>query len=139
MELNYGAIMLASVIQFVIGGIWYMPMFGDTWGKIHGFDRKSKEAQAAMKKGMAPLLGVQFLVTIVTTSILALFMQALPHDWNAYGMAGFFWLGFVLPTQISAVIFGGTDPKWVRTKISIAAGGSLVSLEAAAAVLAYLK
>lgn len=139
MNLNYFAILAASALQFVIGAIWYTPVFGKTWGKIHGFDKVSKDEQKKMMKKMGPLLATQFLVTVVTTFVLALFMEALPHDWNAYGMAGFFWLGFVLPTQISAVIFGGTEPKWVTAKISIMAGGSLLCLEAAAATLVYLR
>jgi hypothetical protein len=139
MELNYFAIIAASAIQFILGAIWYTPVFGKTWGKIHGFDKVSKEEQKKMMKSMGPMLAVQFLVTVITTFVLALFIAALPAGWNAYGMAGFFWVGFVVPTQISAVLFGGTDPKWVLTKIAIAAGGSLLCLEAGAAVLSNMK
>jgi len=138
MELNYFAILAASVVQFIIGAIWYTPVFGKMWGKIHGFDKVSKEEQKKMMKQMGPLLLAQFLVTIVTTVMLAMFINVLPSGWSVYCLAGFLWLGFVLPTQISAVLFGGTEPKWVTAKIAIMAGGALLCLEAAAAVLQYM-
>lgn len=135
MPINYLAVVVATVVQFIIGAIWYMPLFGNLWGRIHGFDKESPEAQEAMRKGMMPLLGVQFIVTLVTSFVFALLVAGFPSDWNIYGLAFFFWLGFVLPTQISAVIFGGTAPQWIVKKIAVAAGGSLVCLESLAAVL----
>ena len=89
-------------------------------------------------KGMMPFYIVQFLVTIVTTVVLALFRGGLPPEWNVFGEAGFFWIGFVVPTQVSAVIFGGTEGKWIVTKIAIMAGGALGCLMIAAATLHFL-
>ena len=116
-----------------------MPIFGKLWGKIHGFDLVPKEEQARMMKGMWKLLLVQFIMTIVTTWVFALLLAGFPSDWNIYGLAFFFWLGFVLPTQVSAVIFGGTPPQWVVTKIAIASGASFFCLEIVAAVLNLIK
>ena len=80
-------------------------------------------------------LGLQFVGTLVTTFVLALFMAGLPGDWNPFGIAGFFWLGFVVPTQMSAVMFGGTPKQWMLKKTAIMALGSLACLMIAAAVL----
>lgn len=131
------AIVVAAVLQFIAGAIWYMPIFGKTWGAMHGYDRLSQEEQKAAQKGMTPYLVMQLLGTLVTTFVLALFMAGLPSEWNAFGIAGFFWLGFVVPTQASAVMFGGTPKEWMCKKIAIMAGGSLVNLMTAAAVLSY--
>jgi hypothetical protein len=62
----------------------------------------------------------------------------MPDDWNRFGLAGFYWLGFVVPTQIGAVIFGGTEPKWIVKKILVMAFGSLACLEALAAVVVWM-
>lgn len=134
MHINYLAILLAAIAQFIIGAIWYMPLFGNLWGKIHGFDKVPKAKQQEMMKSMTPFLVVQFIFTLVTTVVLSLFITYIP-SWNVPAMAGFLWLGFVVPTQVSAVIFGGTQGKWVVTKIAIMAGGSLLCLEAAAIIL----
>jgi len=137
MDLNYVAIIVATVLQFVAGAVWYMPLFGKTWGAMHGYDQLSQEEQDKAQKGMAPYLVAQMLGTLVTTFVLALFMAGLPSEWNAFGIAGFFWLGFVVPTQASAVMFGGTPKEWMCKKMAIMAGGSLVNLMTAAAVLSY--
>lgn len=125
MEINYIAVLVAAVAQFIFGAIWYMPIFGKMWGKIHGFDKATPEEQRVMTKKMGPYLLTQFIFTIVTSAIFALLLKGFPSEWNTYGLAGHFWLGFIVPTQVSAVIFGGTDPKWFVQKILIMAFGAL--------------
>lgn len=137
MHLNYIAIVLATAAEFGLGAVWYSLFFGKLWGKIHGFDKLPKETQQKMMKAMGPFYALQALVTLVTTIILAIFITYLP-SWNAFVMAGFFWIGFVVPTQVSAVIFGGTEPKWMIQKVAVQAGASLVCLEAAAIILHFL-
>jgi len=138
MELNYAAIVVAAVVQFIVGAIWYMPLFGNAWGKIHGFDQVPPEKQKEMSKEMMPMLAVQFLMGLITAAVLGLFYASLPSEWHAFGMAGFFWLGFMMPTNVSAVIFGGTKPGSVMAKILISAGGSLACMMAAAAVFHFM-
>lgn len=135
MQFNYLAIILATLVQFAIGAVWYSALFGKLWGKIHGFDKLSKETQDKMMKEMGPYYGLQLLVTIITTVVLYIFIVFLPSNWNVYALAGFFWLGFVLPAQVSAVIFGGTDKKWIAKKIAVQSGCALLCLEAGAIVI----
>lgn len=136
MELNYLAIILATIVQFILGAVWYGPLFGKLWGRIHGFDKLSKDVQDKMVKAMAPFYGIQFLVTVMTTVVLAILIENLP-DWNVLVLALFLWLGFVLPAQVSAVIFGGTEGKWIAPKIALQAGGSLLFMLAAVLVLSF--
>jgi hypothetical protein len=139
MEFNYFAILIAVVAQFLLGFLWYGPIFGKLWGKMHGFDKLSKETQQKMMKAMGPFYALQLFVTVITTFVLDIFINFLPNDWNIYALAGFFWLGFVLPTQVSGVIFGGTEGKWIAKKIAVQAGGALVCLEAAAIILHFFS
>jgi hypothetical protein len=133
--INIIAVLVAAAAQFIIGAIWYMPLFGKLWGKIHGFDALSPETQKEMQGNMWPLLVVQFITTLVTTVVLAVFITHLPQGWDAYALAGFIWAGFVVPTQVAAVIFGGTASQWMVSKILVMAGASLLCLEAAAVIL----
>ncbi len=135
MQVNYVAILVASMLQFVFGAVWYTPLFGKTWGKIHGFDTVSKEEQQKMMKRMGPLLGMQFVVTVVTTVVLSMLLARTTSPWGAYAFAALCWLGFIVPTQVSAVLFGGTEPRWVVTKTLIMAVGALGCMMIAAAVL----
>jgi len=137
MQINWLAIALATVAQFAIGAFWYSALFGKLWGKIHGFDKLPKETQDKMVKEMGPFYGVQLLMTVITTIILAIFITY-QSSWNAYAMAGFFWLGFVVPTQVSAVIFGGTEKKWIVKKVAVQAGSAFFCLEAAAAIIHFM-
>lgn len=137
MTINYLAVALAAFAQFVFSAIWYTPIFGKLWGRIHDYDKVPPEQQKEMMRKMPPLLLVQLVATVVMTTVLAIFVTNLP-DWNAYVMAGFFWIGFVVPTQIGAVLFGGTKPEWVVTKLAIMAGASLICLQIGVAVLLAL-
>ncbi len=138
MQVNFLGIILATVAQFIMGWVWYGPLFGKLWGKIHGFDKLSKEVQQKMMKAMAPFYGLQLLVTVVTAAVLSVVLTNLPA-WNAYTLAGLLWLGFVVPTQVSGVIFGGTESKWIASKIAVQAGGALACLLVAAFVLSIFK
>lgn len=134
MSINYLAVLVAAVAQFFIGAIWYMPIFGKLWGQIHGHDKLSKEEQKKAEKGMAPLLGVQLVITFITTLVLAKLIVLIP-SYSAYKIALMVWIGFFIPVQIAAIIFGGTKPQWFVKKALIMSGGSAVCLAAAAAIL----
>ena len=137
-EVNYLAVILATIAQFIVGAIWYMPIFGKLWGKIHGFDQHSKKEQDEARSKMMPLLIAQFLFTLVTTFVFAKLILLMPYE-SLYKIALMLWVGFVVPTQAAAVIFGGTDPKWIVKKSAIMAGGSLACLLVAAAILGAIK
>jgi Protein of unknown function (DUF1761) len=136
-SINYGAVILAAIAQFVAGAIWYMPLFGKAWGEIHGFDKKPKKEQEKLQKEMMPLLFVQFILAVIISWVLAHIIVATPDE-SSYVVAGWLWFGFVLPTQVGAVIFGETQPKWFVKKIAIMAGGSLVNLLLAAWILSSI-
>ena len=139
MELNIGAIVLATVAMFAVGFVWYGPLFGKLWGQIHGFDKLSKEVQQKMMKEMGPYYAVQMAVTVATAFVFSLFITMLPQDWNPYGMAGFFWLGFSGPAIVGSVIFSNTEKKWMAKKAAVQLGGNLATLLAAAAVLSMMR
>jgi hypothetical protein len=134
MGINYWAVLLASIAEFMIGGIWFMPIFGNLWGKIHDFEKLNKDEKKDAQRKMAPMLFVQFVVTVITTLVLAKLIIIVP-SYSVYTLALLAWIGFVVPTQIAAIIFGGTKPKWILTKALIMAGGSVLCLIVAAAIL----
>lgn len=134
MEVNLLAVLAATVVMFGIGAFWYMVPFGSIWGKIHGFDKLSKKEQEKMQKEMGPWYGVQLVVTIASAYVLALLMNLLPNE-SQYFIAFLVWLGFVLPTTASNMIFGGSPEGYVWHKIAITSGEALVHLLAAAWVI----
>ena len=137
-SINLIAVLVAAVAQFMVGAIWYMPLFGKLWGKIHGFDDNTKEDQADMQQQMLPLLVVQLLMAGLTAYVLAWVVSLLPGQ-SPYALAAMMWLGFAVPTQVSAVLFGGTEPKWIVKKITVMAGGAFVCFMVAAFVISWLQ
>lgn len=98
--------------------------------------RRGKEGE----KKMGPLYGLSFLVTLVMAYVL-FHIMALSKNFYGYSMiqtgltsAFWVWLGFVMPVQTTATIFG--DKKWPL--LAIDTGYQLVSLIVMGAVIGLL-
>lgn len=137
MDVNWTAVLVATVAMFAVGAFWYMVPFGKIWGKIHDFDKLSSKQQKEMQAKMGPWYGVQFIVTIISAFVLAKFIMLLPN-YSPYALAFLLWLGFVVPTEASAMIFGGSKPEYVWHKIFISIGESLVHLQVAAWIISSI-
>ncbi len=134
MDVNYVAVLAATGAMFAVGAFWYMLPFGKIWGKIHGFDKLSKEKQKEMQSKMAPWYAVQLLVTFSSAWVLAILISLLP-DKSPYAIAAIVWLGFVFPTTAGNMIFGGSPEGYVWHKIAISGGEALTHLLVAAWVI----
>lgn len=126
MEVNVLAVLAATAAMFATGAVWYMAFFSKQWGEIHGFEKLSKKEQKEMQAQMGPYYGTQLVVTFVSAWILA-FLISIVSTATFYELAFLLWLGFIVPTEVSSVIFGGTEGRWILSKITIAIGGSLAT------------
>ena len=93
-EVNWLAVLAASLVGFVVGGIWYGPLFGKAWMKIVGLT----EADAA-KVSMAKIYSMCFVLQLVMATNLAMFLgsevDALMG--TLYGfLTGFGWVALAL-------------------------------------------
>lgn len=75
-QINYLAVLVAGMVTFFMGGMWYMPLFGKMWIRLHGYsEEKVKEMQAKMKPivffgGMiASYLVVAFVVSLLVVGL----------------------------------------------------------------------
>lgn len=103
---NFWAVVAAAVASFVIGSVWYSPMmFGDAWARNLG---KSPEEVERMKHApmTVPIVGM-FVGSLVMAYILAHFVVYLNVRSlaDAFQLAFWIWLGFIVPVGISAVFF----------------------------------
>lgn len=136
MDVNLWAVLAATAVQFLVGAVWYMVVFPKQWGEMFGFDKLSKKKQQEMQAQMGPYYAVQILVTFLTSFVLVYCVTS--ADMVFWQVAFWLWLGFVVPTQVSAVIFGGVDAKWIPRRIGIMASGAFVTLLAGAWVIELL-
>ena len=93
--LNHLAIVTAAILAFVIGGVWYGPLFGKAWMKENGL---TPEAVAAGNP--AKIYGLSFIYTLVMAYNLGFFLGD-PSIGSGmatmYGFAtGFGWIAMAL-------------------------------------------
>jgi hypothetical protein len=69
-EINWLAVVVAAVSAFIVGGLWYGPIFGKAWMAEMGFSEEDlKEAN------MAKIYGIAFVLEFIIALQLALFLS----------------------------------------------------------------
>ena len=137
-EVNYLAVLAAAVASMAVGFAWYSPMlFGKQWIKLTGRTNADLERE---KKEMSKTYGISFLLALVTAYVLSHVMFLSENFFNytrlSTGLTSAFWmwLGFIMPVQVTEVLFGGK--KWKLFGINT--GYQLISLLAMGAVIGML-
>ena len=72
MELNWLAVVAAAVSAFVLGGIWYGPLFLKAWSREAGIDMH------ADKRHPAQVFGVAFVAALVSAVVFAWWLGPAP-------------------------------------------------------------
>jgi hypothetical protein len=110
LKINMVAVLVAVVINFFLGFVWYTSLFGKTWGKEMGYNPTMKPDKSVMMKGMIFMLIGNFLFAWVLAHNIAAWnfvpgvneMNPLTRGLNA---AIFTWLGFFLPGELGATVW----------------------------------
>ncbi|MBA2685070.1 MAG: DUF1761 domain-containing protein [Gemmatimonadaceae bacterium] len=106
-EHNIFAILVAAVIAFMLGGLWYSPLlFAKQWIAAHGF---TDGQVAALKTGAPKAYGISFVAMIVMASVLSIVLNHLgAHDWRSGALwAAHIWLGFAATIGLMANLYSG--------------------------------
>lgn len=72
-ELNWLHILVAAIAYFLLGAIWYSPLFGKRWIAYQKIDMNDPEA----KKGAATIMFFSFIIMFLTTIGLAVLVYRL--------------------------------------------------------------
>ncbi len=89
-QLNWMAVLIATAAAFVLGGIWYGPLFSKPWMKAFGLSEDELG-----KRHPAKVFGLAILWTLLAALMLALFIEP-DADLHLGAMTGFFiGLGFI--------------------------------------------
>lgn len=100
-EINFWAVVVAALSSFVIGSLWYGPLFGKTWMKLNGFTDEN------LKEGLSipAIMGINYAATLLAAFALALFTgpesDLLFGAWTGF-MVAFFWIG---TSRLNDVLF----------------------------------
>ncbi len=115
--INWWAVLIAAVVSMVIGSIWFGPLFGKKWMEITGMANCSEEERKKMQKAAMPLYALQFVLSGLTSYILAHFIIS---SSAFFGMTGakagmicalWIWLGFIMPTIGGGAMWSGKPKK----------------------------
>jgi uncharacterized protein DUF1761 len=139
-QVNYLAVLVAGIVIFLLGGLWYSPLlFAKRWTALQGRTEEQMRAQAA-----AANMPLMYLSAFICGLIIAWAMAVLGNcfmppsaisvgDWVMRGikLGAFAWFGFVLPTSYATALFS-MKPKqlWL-----IDAGYNLVAFVLAGIIL----
>ena len=103
---NYIAIIVATIIGYAIGALWYSPLlFGTQWMKLQGFTKR--DMLRAKQRGMAKTYILTFIAVLVMTWVLSLLVEVFGNGnfWSGMLVGFWVWLGFLATTQIGMVFW----------------------------------
>ncbi len=93
-DINWLSVLAAALSSFVVGGIWYGPLFGKAW--MQAFNISEEEMS---KRNMPMVFGLAFFLTLIAAINLEMFIG--PDASPAFGLfagfaAGFGWVAAFL-------------------------------------------
>ncbi|MBI4895479.1 MAG: DUF1761 domain-containing protein [Candidatus Aenigmarchaeota archaeon] len=117
-SVNLLAVLVAAIASFIIGFLWYGPLFGKSWIKMMGWT--PKQTAEARKKGMAKSAVVGFISGLVISFVLANIIKFSGALSLIEGLAiGFLvWIGFVAAIMLGSVLWEGRDIKLYVLNVS---------------------
>ncbi|MEM8896630.1 MAG: DUF1761 domain-containing protein [Bacteroidota bacterium] len=93
-NINWLSVLIAAFSSFLIGGLWYGPLFGKSWMAAFNFTEDDLK-----KRNLPKTFGLSFLLALVASLVLEMFIG--PEADLAYGgmagfLAGFGWVATML-------------------------------------------
>ena len=97
MAINWFSVVGASLVGFVVGFLWYGPLFGSAWMRSIGMD--PEVMKNSPKTGMGKIFGISFVLQFVMAFCLAMFFGTEIDTLSGllYGfLTGLPWVAFAL-------------------------------------------
>jgi hypothetical protein len=108
MKIKYPAVIVATLVYFILGGLWYSPLlFANKFMQLMNWtpeQLRQMESQSHAKE-----LAIAFVMSFLLVYILAHFVQYTKATTAIGGIqtAFWLWLGFIVTTQVPSVLFEG--------------------------------
>jgi hypothetical protein len=68
-NINWLSVVIAAIASFIVGGVWYGPLFGRVWMEAFGFTKTELE-----KRNTAKIFGLSFILSCIAALILEMFI-----------------------------------------------------------------
>jgi hypothetical protein len=127
--MTYVAIIVAAIVQMILGFLWYGPLFGKTWMSLMG-----STTQSMNREGMGKTYAWTFIGSLVTAGVLRRVATMVGATTIGAGasLGGWVWLGFVATVTLASVIY---EKRSVNLYV-LNNGYQLISLVVMGAILA---
>lgn len=108
-DVNYLAVLVAGVVNIIIGFLWYGPVFGKKWMAMMGMGQADIDAGKA-KGGMGKSYFIAFVGSLVTAYVLAYIITISRIAGISSGVSGglssafWVWLGFFATSVLASVL-----------------------------------
>lgn len=106
MKIKYPAVIVATLVHFILGGLWYSPLlFANKFLQLINWS-PAKLAEIESQSHTKELI-IAFVTSLVLVYVLAHFVQYTKATTAIAGIqtAFWLWLGFIVTTQAATVIF----------------------------------
>lgn len=98
-HINWLSILIATLVGFfVVGGIWYGPLFGKAWMQAFGFTEEE-----LANKNMSKIFALSFILALIAVINLALFMG--PDADLMFGLMAGFFAGFGWVATLLGILY----------------------------------
>ncbi len=99
--MSYLAVIVAAIAQYILGFLWYGPLFGKTWRALMGVKDQS------MGAGMGKTLVWSFIGSLVTAGVLRKFatMVGATSVGAGISLGAMVWLGFIATVTLASVLY----------------------------------
>ncbi len=99
---NYLAVVVAALANYVIGAIWYGALFGKAWIRLSGATDMKMTAGSVVFS----LIGALFMSYVLHHALVFASAYLKTSGVGAGLMVGFFnWIGFIAPVTVGVVIY----------------------------------
>lgn len=101
--MSYVAVIVAAIAQFILGFLWYGPLFGKAWRSMMGVKEQSTSGGGM---GTSTLVWT-FIASLVTAGVLRKFAtMAGAHSLGAgVALGATAWLGFIATVTLASVLY----------------------------------
>jgi hypothetical protein len=108
MKIKYSAVIVATLVYFILGGLWYSPLlFANKFIQLMNWTPEQLRQMESQSHGKE--LAIAFVMSFLLVYILAHFVQYTKATTAIGGIqtAFWLWLGFIVTTQVPSVLFEG--------------------------------
>ena len=130
--INVVAVIVAAIVIYAVGFLWYGVLFSDAWVSAMGY------TEAELQESSPAWMAVGFVISLLTAIGLAVALRwnAIASPASAARRAGVLWLFFGLPFCMYGWVY---DPAHSTTLLLIDASHLFVGWVAAAIVLSLFR